>query len=1243
MQTVKADLGLADEQAEHEGRGYVHSNDVVNAGFLQDGNSYVAVEVVYDELAVIEDYEGIDVTPITRELSPKDPLALNLMRITVNGEPIDDPGRSSADLQRCTDVALERANIHFRFDALQADARLSVTAEPTSIPVRVAEDQALVSPPVRFLAYSNYSHFIERSEIRVFHKGQSLQAEPLAVVEVDDGLARWQPRPERFRAPVRELHFVLRAYDAEGRFDETKPQQLWMIYGGAAEATTGDGRGAPASEKSTIAADGRPWTLDPLLAGYGEAEPVARNIPLDGAGTVRVQGSGVPVDHEVWLAGSRVPVDEHGNFVAEAVLPEGLQTVEVAVLDRQGNGELFLRDLELERDDWFYVGIADLTFAARKKSGPADALQGHDSTFDNDSWADGRLAFFLRGKFGDDWRLTASADTREGEVEDLFDNFLDKSPDALFRRIDPDYHYPTFGDDGTVEETAPTSGKLFVRLEKDQSHAMWGNFKVGYLNNELAQVDRGLYGADVHYQTLSTTDLGEQRLVIDGFAAEPGTVASREEFRGTGGSLYFLRRQDLLVGSERLRIELRDKDSGLVTGVVHLEPNLDYDIDYFQGRILLAEALGSTVDDGLLVRSQGLSGDEAYLVVQYEYSPHFDDIDAMTFGGQGELWLTDFAKIGVTASRNTEGDNNNLYGGDLTLRTSTESWLKLQVGRSEGLVSTTATSNDGGFRFFNPGALDLKQTNAQAYRADLSIGFGDLFPGRRGRLSLYAQRLEAGYSAPGMNALTDTDQYGGVLEVPVLDELQLTAKADQVSEENGLDTTAAELDLAWQASDRWTLSGGVRHEQREDDSPVVAATQEEGDRTDLAMQVAYDSRARWSAYGFGQATVATTRDRDDNKRVGLGGAFRMTEQLSFDGEASHGDTGPAVRLGTSFQESEESRRYLSYSLENERGENGLHAQRGTLISGMRSRLGDSGSVYREDRWQHSEASNSLTRSMGITLTPADHWTLGANWEYGTLTDRRTNAETDRNAGGGSMAYTFENLKLSTGVEYRHDETEQPDGSHTDRKTWLFRNNLKYQVTPSTRLLGKFNHSFSDSSLGQFYDGEYTEAVVGLAYRPVRHDRLNVLSKYTYFYNVPTTEQVILEDTAVEFIQRSHVASIDVSYDLTSWLTLGGKYAYRRGEVSLDREDRDFFSNDAHLYILRTDWRFLKNWETGAEGRVLHLPDLDERRSGAVVSLYRYLGENFKIGVGYNFTDYSDDLTDLDYDDHGWFLNLIGTL
>jgi hypothetical protein len=35
-------------------------------------------------------------------------------------------------------------------------------------------------------------------------------------------------------------------------------------------------------------------------------------------------------------------------------------------------------------------------------------------------------------------------------------------------------------------------------------------------------------------------------------------------------------------------------------------------------------------------------------------------------------------------------------------------------------------------------------------------------------------------------------------------------------------------------------------------------------------------------------------------------------------------------------------------------------------------------------------------------------------------------------------------------------------------------------------------------------------------------------------------------------------------------------------------------------------------------------------------------EHAKLGVGYNFTNFSDDLTDLSYRSRGWFVNALGT-
>jgi hypothetical protein len=356
--------------------------------------------------------------------------------------------------------------------------------------------------------------------------------------------------------------------------------------------------------------------------------------------------------------------------------------------------------------------------------------------------------------------------------------------------------------------------------------------------------------------------------------------------------------------------------------------------------------------------------------------------------------------------------------------------------------------------------------------------------------------------------------------------------------------------------------------------------------------------------------------------------------------------GAGGRLGTSYLPTERTTLYMNYALENERTDNGLHTPaggEGNLVAGVKMRLSDSSSVYYEERRQNSDWSAGLTHAAGVSLTPTERLNLSASTDYGILRDMFTGATTDRRAAGVQVGYGFDALQISSGIEYRFDETEQPDLSLNTRETWLFRNNFKYQINPSARLLGKLNHSDSVSSLGQFYDGGYTEGVLGFAYRPVRNDRLNALVKYTYFYNIPTTDQLTLRAMTAEFIQKSHIGSFDLTFDLNDRWSIGGKYAHRIGLMSLDRENPVFFENTANLYVVRADFRFKKDWEGMIEGRVLATPDTHERRAGTLVVISRYLNRHFKIGAGYNFTDFSDDLTDLSFDHRGAFLSLTGAM
>jgi flagellar motor protein MotB len=1320
MELISEQMHLAPSQAEHEGRGFVQSSDVVNVGFTQGESSYVVVQVVYDEPAVLDDYEGVDITRLTHELTPQNPLGVNSMHITVDGVPIDDRARSSADVQRCTDVALDKADIRFQFDDLKARRRLSVAVAPSVVVLQRTPDEGLIGAPVRFQMYSNYGAFIARAEVRIFEAGQSPQSKPLAIVPIDpNGSAEWQPRARRLSAAGKELRYLVRAYSKDGKFDDTKPLSLWMVHdgsrapeepntappsggdyevtdaGGAASPPAHDARdpgamggsdavppapGATAATSSRSEASGPApgittvawFDADPsggmfflgaqdpdpappqpapvlhtepeLLAAYGESTLSDQNIRVSG-GTVTVRGGGIPPGHTVWVAGHQIPVDAKGNFIAEEVLPTGAHTVEVAVLDEDGNGQLYLRDLEFKPKDRFFFGMADLTVSKSHTSTTEQQMQGANAPYDYDATVAGSLSFFATQKFSDDWRVTASADTREEPVKDLFSNFLNKAPDSLFRRIDPSYYYPTYGDDSTVQELAPTLGKFYVKVEHHDDYGLWGNFRINYLDNELAQVDRGLYGGNLHWVSDSTTSFGEKRIALDGFAAQPGTIAGRDEFQGTGGSLYFLHEQDILTGSEQVRIELRDKDSGLVMGTVNLRPSVDYEIDYLQGRIVLAEPLSSTAADNLLVRTSGLSGQLAFLVVRYEYTPAFQDLHTWTTGGQGDVWLNNYVRFGVTASSNDSGvGGNSLRGADVTLRKSAESWVKLQTGKSDGLDSSSFTSTDGGFAFTNYNTGAFTNASAEAYRADVSVGLGDLLSGNKGRLTYYTQHVDAGYSAPGFDTLTATEYYGGTFKLPIGDSWSLNAKADRKEQEQGLTTTAEELDVAYKMTRHWSVSTGVRQDDREDNSPVVPATQQQGERTDVVAQLGYDSLTTWRAYTFVQDTVSKSGDRDDNGRAGVGGSYRVSNALQINAEASEGNLGPGGKLGTNYVVSDHTTLYLNYSLENELGDTGLFQRQGTLVSGMKERLSDSSTVYVEERYQDIDSTSGLTHATGVTLRPDDRWNFGVNAEVGTLVDSQTDAETKRKAGGIRVGYGYEKIQFSSGVEYRNDDMQQPDATtYTNLKTWLFRNNFKYQITPDWRLVGKFDHSMSDNSQGQFYDGGYTQAVLGYGYRPVQSDRLDVLAKYTYFYNVPTAGQVTPQDTAAQFIQKSHIASIDATYDLTQQWSVGGKYAYRLGVASLERVNPQFFDNTAELYIVRIDWHFHQEWEGMIEGRALEEPDFHETRSGMLVALYRHLGKHVKAGIGYNFTNFSEDLTDMSFKSHGIFMNVVGAM
>jgi hypothetical protein len=65
------------------------------------------------------------------------------------------------------------------------------------------------------------------------------------------------------------------------------------------------------------------------------------------------------------------------------------------------------------------------------------------------------------------------------------------------------------------------------------------------------------------------------------------------------------------------------------------------------------------------------------------------------------------------------------------------------------------------------------------------------------------------------------------------------------------------------------------------------------------------------------------------------------------------------------------------------------------------------------------------------------------------------------------------------------------------------------------------------------------------------------------------------------------------------------------------------------------------WHALAEYRWLGVNDGGDRQ-GFLVGVDRDIGKHFRVGVGWNFTDFSDDLTNFDYDHRGFFMNFVGS-
>ena len=76
---------------------------------------------------------------------------------------------------------------------------------------------------------------------------------------------------------------------------------------------------------------------------------------------------------------------------------------------------------------------------------------------------------------------------------------------------------------------------------------------------------------------------------------------------------------------------------------------------------------------------------------------------------------------------------------------------------------------------------------------------------------------------------------------------------------------------------------------------------------------------------------------------------------------------------------------------------------------------------------------------------------------------------------------------------------------------------------------------------------------------------------------------------------------------------------------------------------RLNYNIDRDWQVSGEYRILTQVEAQDSKQGFLVEASRKINDNSKLGIGWNFTTFNDDLTDLGYTAQGPFLRLTAQL
>ena len=431
-----------------------------------------------------------------------------------------------------------------------------------------------------------------------------------------------------------------------------------------------------------------------LLDSAGNLLPAAAELEIR-EGTLRPLKEEQAVPDQKADQAERVHVDMHGNALFQPVGKSGAYRVLLAVNGAKLEAETYVKPV---LRDWILVGLAEGSVGYNTVSGHLESLP--DGEPGEDLYESDRLAFYAKGTVRGEWLLTAAFDSAKSRGA---------TGNGLFQQIDPNTYYTLYGDASRQQYDASSLKKLYLKIEREQFYAMFGDFDTGLTVTELTRYSRRLNGVKTEYHG--------RKLELSAFGSQTAQAYVKDEIQGDGTSgLYRLTRTGIAINSEKIVIEVRDRfRSEIILSARELSRHTEYSIDYDSGTLLFKEPIYSR-DDKL---------NPVFIVAQYETRDA--GTDALTYGGRVGVKLMDQQlKAGVSYLHEGQvSGKGETLGIDTTIRIGTGTTVKLEAARTESNYTPTGGSGGGSGNAYLAEITDRRpKLDSRLYYREISAGFG---------------------------------------------------------------------------------------------------------------------------------------------------------------------------------------------------------------------------------------------------------------------------------------------------------------------------------------------------------------------------------------------------------------------------------------------------------------------------------------------------------------------------------------